>query len=157
MAVAVRKRGGRRVPIDHVQVRVEGLNELRRSLQLAERGVKARLTKEITKAAGIAAVNARARAPRGSGRDKHPGQLAGSIRVKGRLLAAFVGSPLVYAPIIEFGRKALHPGHGHSGPHKRKLERKPYLIPAVEETAPIIAARIGPAIQAALDEGFGGG
>lgn len=78
-------------------IRIEGLKELRRDLKALASGAPKELRSGLVDAGQDVASEARSRAPRRSGR------LAGSIRSEASGSGAVVGSPLVYAPVHEFG------------------------------------------------------
>jgi Bacteriophage HK97-gp10, putative tail-component len=111
-------------------VRIEGLRELRSALRVAERGLKTTLSASLRRAAVPAADLARARAPR------HSGRLASSVQVKATTTGAAVGSPLVYAPVIEFAHKVTV----RSGRRRyvRRVRPQPFVRPSVEASEEVI-------------------
>ncbi len=132
------------------RVIVRGLKELINALRACEGGVPRELRRELKEAAQPAAAEASARAPHASG------ELAASYRVRTMRLGAAVGSPLLKAPIINFGRQARVSG-GKVAPHIRQLTPDSHLVPAVEHRMSEIRARVETAIALLLDRLIGGG
>ncbi len=131
-------------------VRIKGLRELRRAVRDAPKEIQKALREELKGVGSIAAKLAVARAPRDTGK------LAGSIRVRPLARGVLVGSPLIYAPVLEFGKRSEQ--RSRSGKtYIRTLRPQPWLLPAIEEASADIEREILPAIQRGLDRQFGMG
>lgn len=129
-----------------MRVLVKGLDDVHKALRGAPPEVRRELTKTLRKLAEPARRTARADAPRASGR------LARSIRIKAGRKGALIGSPLAYAPVLEYAHKGRYRSlSARWGPPPR------FLIPAIEDEAPRIEREAGDAIQGVLDKAFGGG
>jgi hypothetical protein len=126
-----------------------GLAELRVALQAAPAEIQKLLPKALLAGAGPGAAAARAAAPRSdAGNKKH---LADNITIRATKYGAKVGSPLIQAPIIHFGRYAHVPGGGKVAAHTRHLHPQNWLIGPLEGRADEIADSTATAIDELLD------
>lgn len=123
-----------------VGIHVENLAAVSKALRQCPLEMQRELKLAMKSVAGIAASRAQSQAPRASGK------LIDSIKPRATLRGAVVGSRLAYAPVIEFGRKAVYPTY------VRTLTQQRYLIPAIRASRAAMAAMIGPAVARALDK-----
>lgn len=125
-------------------IRVEGLAALGRAFRRAgDERLPVSLKAAGAEVAEVVAESARGRAPVGSGRDPHPGRLAGTIRVSSTLRGAAVlagGARTPYAPPIHWGWK------------RRNIRKNPFLFDALEEHRPEVMERYSRAIDAVVRE-----
>lgn len=133
---------------EHDYVLVDGLSDLIKGLRAFEGNVNTELGRALKVAAEPAATKAAMAAP------KDDNTLAGSYHVKfrrgGRSAGVVVGSPLVYAPIVNFGRGAVIHG-GKVRPHLRKLTPHEHVVTAVESSVDEIQAHTEHVLAAFLD------
>jgi phage gpG-like protein len=123
-----------------VGIHVENLAAVSKALRQCPLEMQRELKLAMKSVAGIAARRAQSFAPRASGK------LADSIKPRATLRGAVVGSRLAYAPVIEFGRKAVYPTY------VRKLTQQHYLIPAIRASRAEMVAMMGPVVKHALDK-----
>lgn len=139
------------MPLDNT-LQVRGLRELMGALRQSAPDLARAMRRELKQVVQPAVLAARGYAPAGDA-------LAASIHVKtragGRAPGVVVGSPLLHAPIIEFGRQAVVSG-GKVAAHVRTLTPHRYLIPAVDATAARIEADVTDVVQHTLDQLFDG-
>lgn len=83
-------------------VHIDGLKELNRALTDIDPKLKAEVKQALAGAAQPVLADARSNAPFKRGR------LRGSIRLYPRATGVAIGSPLVYAPVIEFAHKGRY-------------------------------------------------
>lgn len=126
----------------------EGLVELRKALEAAPGEIQKLLPKALQAGAEPGAAAARARAPRSDVGDKK--HVADSVVVRASKFGAKVGSPLIQAPIIHFGRYAHIPGGGKVSAHTRRLHPQNWLIGPIEGTAEAIAESTATALDGLL-------
>lgn len=86
-------------------VRIDGLTEAKATLALLPESFREVAAESIDQGTDIMWSEAYSRAPVGSGKDRHPGQLKASIgrKVRADGLQASVGSGVVYAKFVELG------------------------------------------------------
>lgn len=130
-------------------VAYRGLKELRGALDAAPDEIRKLLPEALKKGAGPAAAAARSHAPRSDVAGKK--HIADTVTVRATKYGAKVGSPLIQAPIVHFGRFAHVPGGGKVAAHTRHLNPQKWLIPPVEGRADEIAASTARALQELLD------
>lgn len=88
-----------------MKLRIDGLTEAKETFGLLPEAFVAVAKETIDKGTDIIWSEAYSRAPVGSGKDVHPGQLKASIarNVRSDGLQATVGAGVVYAKFVEFG------------------------------------------------------
>lgn len=124
-------------------VKVRGLKELQQGLIAAPREIKRMLPRALKAGAEPALAEAIGRAPSRSG------ALAQSIRLRTNAKGVAIGSPLAYAPVLEYAHRGRYASLAKWGAPPR------FLIPAVTAAAADIEAAVTTAIEALLDEIFG--
>lgn len=130
-------------------VSVTGLTEVQRMLNYAPAEIRKAMNTELKRAVGPILAAAKARAPV-SGEQRKGANLQGSIRLYARRSGIAIGSPLVYAPIVQFGRKATQRSSA-GNLYTRTLHPTDYLLGAINNNARAVTADVERAVQRTLD------
>lgn len=131
-------------------ITVTGLAEVQRMLNNAPAQIRKEMNRELKTAVGPILASAKSRAPV-SGRQRKGTNLQGSIRLYARRSGIAIGSPLIYAPVVQFGHKASQRSAA-GNLYTRVLHPTDYLLAAINANARAVTADVERAVQRTLDQ-----
>lgn len=130
-------------------ITVTGLAEVQRMLTNAPRELRKDMNAQLKASVAPILASAQSRAPVSSVEKRGP-HLQQSIRLYARRSGVAIGSPLVHAPIVQFGRKATQRSVA-GNTYTRALRPTDYLLAAINANAGRVTADVQRAVQRTLD------